>query len=173
MAQFCTNCGAELREGMAFCTECGAKAAAAPEPQAPVWGEPQANTWTQPVQTAPPPPAAPAAPVIPTEEPVGTGTFFWLMLLFALPVIGQLACIILCFVPKRKSLRSFARATLIWFVIALILSLLLGLAAKALISAAAPYFEQLTAELGEMGELGALFEQFGDLEGLMESLPVE
>ncbi len=161
MARFCTTCGAELNPDAAFCTNCGASGSAPATP------EPQPTAWTQPIQTAPPPPAA---VVVPTEEPVGTGTFFGLMLLFALPVIGQLACIIMCFVPKRKSLRSFARATLIWFVIALILSLLLGLAAKALLNAAAPYFEQITAE---MGGLGGLFAQLGELEGLMESLPVK
>ena len=161
MARFCTTCGAELNPDAAFCTNCGASGSAPATP------EPQPTAWTQPVQTAPPPPAA---VVVPTEEPVGTGTFFGLMLLFALPVIGQLACIIMCFVPKRKSLRSFARATLIWFVIALILSLLLGFAAKALLNAAAPYFEQFTAE---MGGLGGLIAQLGELEGLMESLPVK
>lgn len=164
MARFCTTCGAELNPDAAFCTNCGASGSA---PAAP---EPQPTVWTQPVQTAPPPPAA---VVVPTEEPVGTGTFFGLMLLFALPVIGQLACIIMCFVPKRKSLRSFARATLIWFVIALILSLLLGFAAKALLNAATPYFEQFNAEMGGLGGLGELLEQLGELGGLMESLPVE
>jgi len=167
MARFCTTCGAELNPDAAFCTNCGASGSA---PAAP---EPQPTVWTQPIQTAPPAPPPPAAPVVPTEEPVGTGTFFGLMLLFALPIIGQLACIIMCFVPKRKSLRSFARATLIWFVIALILSLLLGFAAKALLNAAAPYFEQFTAEMGGLGGLGELLEQLGELEGLMESLPVE
>ena len=161
MARFCTTCGAELKPDAAFCTNCGASGSA---PAAP---EPQPTVWTQPIQTAPPAPSPPAAPVVPTEEPVGTGTFFGLMLLFALPVI------IMCFVPKRKSLRSFARATLIWFVIALILSLLLGFAAKALLNAAAPYFEQFTAEMGGLGELGELFEQLGELEGLRGSLPVE
>ena len=34
MSKFCTECGAELRDGIAFCTNCGAKAEqATPTPQ--------------------------------------------------------------------------------------------------------------------------------------------
>ena len=162
MAQFCTQCGAELSPGSAFCTNCGAPGTAPESPTAPQpIREPQPSSWSapQPVQ---------AVPAVCTEEPVGFGTYFGLMLLFALPVIGQIACIILCFAPKRRSLKNFARATLVWFVIALILSAILGLVVNALVGAAVPYFEQLTAELGGLGELGELF---GGLEGLMESLP--
>lgn len=150
MAQFCNNCGAELIPGTAFCTNCGAKGPA-PEPQPDPWAA------SQPTQTIPTAPAAPPTTPEPAaygEPPVGTGTFFWLMLLFGLPVLGQLVCIILCFVPKRKSLRSFARASLIWCIIGLILALVLGFAAKALLQAAIPYLEELTnADLDELWKL--------------------
>lgn len=45
-----------------------------------------------------------------STEPVGYGAFFGFMLLFAIPVIGWLACAICMFAPKKKSLKNYARA---------------------------------------------------------------
>ena len=55
---------------------------------------------------------------------VGTGGYFFLMLLFAIPVIGWLACILLALAAKNPSLKNFARAKLVWLVIGLILAIL-------------------------------------------------
>lgn len=51
---------------------------------------------------------------------VGTATFFWFKLLFAIPVVGFILSIIFSFAPKRKSLKNYARATLIWYLIGII-----------------------------------------------------
>lgn len=151
MAQFCTHCGRELPDGTAFCTECGAQVGGSPRVQQPA--APQSPAWIPP------------APV-PADNTVSTGAFFGLMLLFALPVIGWLVCIIMCFAPKNKNLKHFARATLIWILIALVLSLLLGAAVSALVSSVASYAEQAAVQAGQTG----VTEQTGSLTELMELL---
>ena len=161
MARFCTGCGSELRDGVAFCTECGAKA------EMPAQAQPASQSVSQPTVFH-----APAA-----ENPspvVSTAAYFGMMLLFALPVIGWIACIIMAFAPKNENIRHFARANLIWLLIAALLAGLLYLAVSALIEFAAPYIEQIRSgdfgELGELGEYAEIFEQFGDLKDILDGL---
>lgn len=162
MAKFCTECGAELRDGIAFCTNCGAKAEqATPAPQ----------------RTAPPAtqyvPVSQSKAEIPADKTVSTGTFFGLMFLFSLPVLGWLICLIVAFTAKNKNIKHFARAMLIWLVIALVIGALVGLAVNALINSVTPYLEEAMGELrnisssGDLGELTELIEQFGSLEGMV------
>lgn len=146
MAKFCTECGREIADGVAFCTECGTKAPAdaapkteptvettavkveappAAQPQYPPQ-QPQPQTYQQQQQTYRPPAPQPVAPqpvssVAPTNKVVGTGTFFGLMFLFALPIVGLIACIIMAFAPKNKNIKNYARAMLIWTAIALVI----------------------------------------------------
>ena len=148
MAELCTQCGAELRNGIAFCTNCGAKA----EPAAPV-----------------PQPKA----VISAEKPVSTGTYFGLMFLFSLPVLGALACLIMAFASKNQNIRNFSRAMLIWLVIALVLGALAALAVNALIGAVTPYLEEALGQLETSGQLGSLGELAEALEGLEGLIPTE
>ena len=180
MAKFCTECGAALRDGIAFCTQCGAKA----EPDAPA---PQTAPAPRPApqRTAPPPPQyAPApdpkeAPV--REKAVSTGAFFGLMFLFSLPVLGWLACLIMAFAPKNLNIKHFARAMLIWLVIALVIGTIAGFAVNALVRSVTPYIEQAMGELGSIGELREAFGQLGSLTEFIdeienmipETLPVE
>ena len=57
---------------------------------------------------------------------MSTGTAFWLMLLFSIPVIGFIFAIILSCVGKKcKSRKNFARAVLIWDILAIIVALAL------------------------------------------------
>ncbi len=69
------------------------------------------------------PTATPAEPVNvdanPTEH-VGFWTFLGLMVLFAIPVIGLIACIVFLFAPKKKTLKCYAGAVLTWTVLRLI-----------------------------------------------------
>lgn len=125
MAMFCTQCGSEIQEGVSFCTECGCKigAAVATAPESPA-------QQTHPVQ-APPvkqggqrssAPLRQAADIDPESKVVSTGAYFGLQLLFALPVIGLISCIIMCAAPKNENIKHFARATLIWTVIGFLLA---------------------------------------------------
>ena len=98
MAKFCTECGSEIRDGIAFCTNCGAKAEQdIPTPQ--VMPEMQPSTRPVPQPAAPPVPQYTPAPQakaeIPADKTVSTGTFFGLMFLFSLPILGWLICLIM------------------------------------------------------------------------------
>ena len=179
MAKFCTQCGSEIRDGSAFCTNCGAKAEQdIPAPQ--VMPEMQPSTRPVPQPAAPPAPQYTPAPQakaeIPADKTVSTGTYFGLMFLFSLPILGWLICLIVAFAAKNQNIRHFARAMLIWLVIALVVGALIGLAINALINSVTPYLEQAMGELGsignsgEMGELTELIEQFGSLGDMMGEL---
>ena len=176
MAKFCTQCGAVLAEGIAFCTECGAKAEvpAAPQPvrqsvQQPV---PVPRHVAQPVPQPIPQPAAE-----PESKTVSTAGFFWMILLFALPVVGWLACIILAFAPKNKNIKHFARAMLIWLLIAAILAGVAAFAVKALFRSVTPYVEEITGSFTggtsgsldpQQGESGSTQSALSDLDELQE-----
>ena len=186
MAKFCTECGKEIAQGVAFCTECGTKAPADPAPtvteavteakdtnvETPVVHTPPAQSY-QAQQTY----TQPAAD--PTSKVVGTGAYFGLMLLFALPIIGFIACIIMAFAPKNKNIKHFARAMLIWTVIAVVLLGILVAVISLLTNSLMDYINQLTD--GQFKDFGDLFGQLGDLEGIMnqyqngglEGLPIE
>jgi heme/copper-type cytochrome/quinol oxidase subunit 2 len=56
---------------------------------------------------------------------IGTGGFICMMILFAIPVVGWLACIIMAFAAKNRNRRSFARATLVFLIIGAILAVAL------------------------------------------------
>ena len=211
----CKKCGAELKEGVAFCTECGTpikgeapsepavvKTETAPpppvqqppsQPQTPlvqqVQTQPvqqqsvyqaqnhyqQQHTYSQPAYHQPqptyqqtvyqqpqptyhqPPQQTYAAPPAKTDEStdvVSTGTFFGTMLLFALPFIGFIACIIMCFAPKRKSLKNYAKANLIWAIIGLVFGILIVVGIFALGNTLMDYINQ--AVNGGLGDLSGM-----------------
>ena len=123
MAKFCTECGAPLKEGATFCSACGAKAPAekkleaAPETPA----APQPVYQTQQTYT----PSAPAA------QPVSTAYYFWMMLLFAIPVVGLIVCLVTAFSGEDASRKNFSRAVLIWILVAIVLSIIVAIAIAA------------------------------------------
>lgn len=138
MAKICTNCGSELGEGAAFCTECGtpvpAENAPAPQPAppappaetaAPAADEyrpetPQAPVYAPPAPVQAPPVYAAADDAAEKHDVVSTGSFFGLMFLYAIPVIGWIICLIYAFASKSKNKRNFSRAWLIWLLIGLV-----------------------------------------------------
>ena len=173
MAKFCTECGKEIADGVAFCTECGTKAPADPisattetvteakdtKVETPVVHTPPAQSYqAQQTYTQPAPD--------PTSKVVGTGAYFGLMLLFAIPIIGQIACLIMAFAPKNKNIKHFARAMLIWTVIAIVLLGILVAVISLLTNSLMDYINQLTD--GQFSDFGDLFGQLGDLEGIMD-----
>lgn len=56
---------------------------------------------------------------------VGTGAFFGMMLLFAIPVVGWIACIIMSFAPKNQNIKHYSRAMLFWVIIGILISIAL------------------------------------------------
>jgi hypothetical protein len=133
MANFCTNCGKEITEGVAYCTGCGtpiaAEEAKSPQAEPEVKQESQAaqeKERPQPAYTASPQPAyqAQALPIAEKSNTVSTGYFFGMMFLYTIPVLGWLACLITALVPKNPTKRNFAKAIIIWFIVSLVLSVI-------------------------------------------------
>lgn len=123
---FCTNCGNQVPDGIKFCTSCGTliKAAApaqlaqsAQQPvQQPVMQQQPATIYTAPPVTAY------------QEEPISTGGYIGIMFLMMLPLINLILLIIwACGGCKKVNKRNFARAMLVWMVIASVLGGLLFL----------------------------------------------
>ena len=123
MAKFCTECGAPLKEGATFCSACGAKAPAEKKPEAApeTPAAPQPVYQTQQTYT----PSAPAA------QPVSTAYYFWMMLLFAIPVVGLIVCFVTAFSGDDTSRKNFSRAVLIWILVAIVLSIIVAIAIAA------------------------------------------
>lgn len=136
--QFCTECGTRRAESPAAAPVNPNPANANPIHQAnanPVNPNPanaSPNTVNpNPVHANPAPMGVPytPAPVAAAEDDmprggaygvVSTGAFFWLDVLFKLPGLGWLFCIILSFAPKNYNIKHFARSKLVVLVIALI-----------------------------------------------------
>ena len=123
MAKFCTECGAPLKEGATFCSACGAKAPAEKKPEAApeTPAAPQPVYQTQQTYT----PSAPAA------QPISTAYYFWMMLLFTVPVVGLIVCLVTAFSGDDTSRKNFSRAVLIWILVAIVLSIIVAIAIAA------------------------------------------
>ena len=189
MSRFCINCGNEIADGIAFCTECGTPAPAEksglpeekPSEAPPPPPTPQQTYQPQPQQIYQQPVYAPPAAVQDIKPKggrygvVGTGAFFGLMLLFAIPVVGWIACIVMAFASKNKNIRHFARAMLIWLIIAAVLCAAMYFLFAWLGNILKDYISEATG--GQFGEWKDLLEQFqnGDFSGLpdMSSIPME
>lgn len=126
----CPKCGTPYRPGVQFCTECGTRRAAAPQTNA-AQTNPANPTYTAaPAGVSyPPQQSTYTAYAAVNEEPrggaygvVSTGAFFWLNVLFNLPGIGWLFCVIFSFAPQNVNIRHFARSRLIVLLIVLLLA---------------------------------------------------
>lgn len=188
MARYCTSCGKEIDDSAAFCTECGTPVTAVekPDAEAPVKQEatvqtPAEEKQPQPIQQPVQPTYQPAyqpQPVVPTppvyqyqktEEqkpaPGGkysvakTGSFFGLMFLFALPIIGFISCIIVACAAKNQNKKHFAAAMLIWYIIGALAVVLLIIGVIILGSSILNYLNEITG--GDAQSWGDLFSQLG------------
>lgn len=144
----------------------------------------------QPYTTVPPynqPPVYPIPQAV-TEmnTKVGTFTYFGLILLFAIPVIGWIACLVMCFASKNDNIKSFARAVLIWLIIGVAFAVVSGI----IIAALNRLLDFVQSQLGELANIKDLISQFTqfdlssfgmdglDMESLMEGydltgIPIE
>lgn len=130
MAKFCNFCGAPIVGDNAFCTECGApiEGAAVPEPAPTPTPAPAPQPQAQPQpQQRPAQPQQPQHPpiragVLPNNE-VSTSKFFWLILLYGIPVVGWIFCTIMAFAASNPNIRHYSRAMFIWLIIGLALGL--------------------------------------------------
>ena len=166
----CKNCGTPLKDGVAFCTECGTPRNGEPvsEPVKTAAPPPPPPTYTPPVQSNTPPVQTTAAPE-PASKVVSTGAFFGLQFLFAIPVIGWLACIIMAFAPKNKNIKHYARAMLIWLIIGLVVAVALFFLFKWIGGVLMDYINQATD--GAFGDWGEFFEQFKEIGDMKDQLP--
>jgi hypothetical protein len=192
---FYTECGANVPDNVKFCTGCGNPMGEAEEP-APV----MAAVAAQPAaaQNPPPrqPPVQPAAPAYNPAPPsyaayapdapppraskyavMSTGSYIGHTLLFAIPVVGWLACIVMAFAAKNLNKRNYARSVLIFLIIGAILAVALYFVFSWAWDAAREYIRQYISEAtgGQITDFNGLtdfFDIFKGLDGLeIPSLP--
>ncbi len=130
---FCTKCGANIPAGIKFCTSCGTPAGVTaqpvpavtpvPIPHQPVPVMTPAAELYQPVPAVTGAVAAPPANAV--SAVMGTGAYFGTMLLFGIPIVGWLVCLIMAFAAQNLNRRNFARAMLIFSVIGIVIGIIL------------------------------------------------
>lgn len=122
MAKYCTYCSAALEENAEICTACGEKVLTAENNDQPK-AEEIASVQT-PVQ---PPKASVQAEPTGKYAVASTSSFFWLSLLFAIPVIGFICSIIFNFASKNLNTKHYARSVMLWNIVAIAAALILTL----------------------------------------------
>lgn len=178
MSKFCTSCGKEIPEGVTFCTECGAKIESVEPTVAP--------KVVEVPRPQPTPQVAPKVAETPVredlDETVGVGFYFSKMFLYAIPVVGWVLCILNAIVGKNKSKKNFARAMLLWLLIAAVL----GVGVFFLVQWASTYILDAInsmsgldiknwTDITKLTESGILsqfeeLQQFGDIADILEQL---
>ena len=105
----------------------------------------------QPVPYPPQPAADPAGPEEPekSRKPVSTAAFWALKLLYAIPVVGFFASLILAIAPENKNLKHHALATFIWHIVILVVLTIGGLLVWRNFE---PLWEQFTDSVQEIAE---------------------
>ncbi len=181
MANYCTGCGSEYANDTPFCSNCGARlkedkpevsveyapihnseeiypTAAVPIPQ-PKQPAPTVQTQIPPPPQVPAdvPQSAPAQNNDPATKVVSTASFWGLMLLFGLPIIGFIACIIMSFAPKNKNIKHMARAYLIWALIGIIVFGLIAFAISLIVNTVTDFFQNT------LGGTDGILSSFGEI----------
>ncbi len=158
---FCTGCGMKIPDNSQFCTGCGKSIDSNVSPQ-----KEAAKVETvqaQPVVTPQQPVSASGSVYIEKQEPphgspyavMGVGTYVGVTILFCIPIIGWLICIVwACGGCKNRNKRNYARAvlilTIIGVIIAVILSIVISLLLGSVTAVIGEYFKE--AGVNFMGE---------------------
>lgn len=117
---FCSNCGNPLDPNTGVCTACGLQHAIPEQPKV----APQQPVYTQPAK------AEITEKELPEKfRPMGAWSYFWLRVLFGVPVVGFIFLIIFSFNDGNRNRRNFARsqwcALLIVGILAIIVTVIL------------------------------------------------
>ena len=182
---FCTECGTKVPDGIKFCTACGNPMSEAPKP-VPVMGTtpmpvpaPAPISAPAPVPAATPTPAKPtkAVGVPPKQIPVsdapergsryavmGTGAYIGYSILFSIPAVGWIACLIMAFAAKNLNTRNYARAMLIFLIIGIVISVALYFLFSWISEAAIQYINETTnGVFGDLSGANGLFDMFAQI----------
>ena len=134
---FCTECGANMPDGVRVCTYCGKTMAG---PSGSVGAQPvQQQVYTHPtppIQSTPPPVYAPV-PVYsqpasalqpPNEQYAVVSTLSWVgsLILLGIPLVGFIVCLVWAFGGGNHNKRNFARACLILMIACIVLCIVLS-----------------------------------------------
>ncbi|MBQ4343186.1 MAG: zinc-ribbon domain-containing protein [Erysipelotrichaceae bacterium] len=175
MAKFCTSCGKPLEDHVTFCTECGTKLEI----------EKQVSPLT-PQRNG----VQPKVVKIPTnenkriekEEHIGTMYFFTHILLYSIPVVGWIYCLFAALTSSSKTKRAFARAMLIWVLIAIVACAVVYFAVQMASQYALTMISEMSgieitswSEITKLADSGLLsqfeaLQQFGELGDVVELL---
>ena len=203
MAKFCTNCGRELPEGAVFCTDCGARveqqpaaepvaeaAAPAAQPTAPAVApepeprqeqqsqqreQPRQEEYQSPYRTEPQPQTAYPQRPVKAKKPVSTIGFMLLQLLYAIPIIGFFASLVLAIAPEKKDLKHHALASFLWKLIFIALLVFGFIQAKKTVEVHwnewSQSFSEATGGAG-LGDLNDIWNsiQSGDMDSILNSI---
>lgn len=113
----CKNCGNQISDNAPVCLHCGT-ILKIPVPPIP-------NIPTPPIPNIPGNPFQKSDEVPPEYRPVSAWGFFWLKVLFCVPVIGFIFLMIFTFDGSNLSRRNFARSYWCGLLIAVIIFLVL------------------------------------------------
>lgn len=96
--------------------------------------------------------------------PVSTKTFFYHKMLYSIPVIGWILCLVFAFTQKNVNKRNFARASLIGLLIGLVMLILVAIL---VISLAGMLVEELAGNVigstfGDMDQLTEILDELQD-----------
>jgi len=105
---------------------------------------------------------------------VGTGSFFGILFLCGIPLLGLIISIVIAIAAKNRNRKNLAKAMILWNVIGLVLAGLLVLVIH-LISGPLMEFinQQLGGIMGELGGeagIGGMLDQFGEFSEILELL---
>ncbi len=106
-----------------------------------------------------------------SKDIVGFWTFLGLALLFAIPVIGWIACAVMMFVPKRRSLKNYARASMVWIIVGILLVVAVYFALQAVENYVIQFInESMGSHLESVNDVIGLVGQVmgGDYSGVMD-----